>query len=54
MKLDILREKIENLFFQYWSEMPKEKPTYTQRFYSTGGFQEKMPNLLLAASIPGP
>jgi hypothetical protein len=41
MEIESLKVKIENLLFEYWKEMPKEKPTYTLWFYSEGGPREK-------------
>jgi hypothetical protein len=48
MNLEILKEKIENLLFQYWAELPSGKPSYTKWFFAEGGPQEKTADLILA------
>jgi hypothetical protein len=48
MDIEALKDRIENLLFQYWNEMPNEKPRYTLWFYSKGGVKEKTDDLLSA------
>lgn len=51
MDIEALKDRIENLLFQYWNEMPDEKPSYTSWFYSEGGVKEKTGNLLQFCNI---